>query len=73
MAAARWRLDRERRDKLAAVAAEQYPNRIVRRIVVIEEERWVREVVIFAWDSWREARRKMRLALGNSQGNGKDE
>jgi hypothetical protein len=63
MARRRWEIDRARRDKLAALTAEQCPSRIVRRIVVIEEERTVREAVIFSFDSARSARRKLR-ALG---------
>ena len=63
MAAARWNLDRKRRARLADVPAEQYPGRIVRRIIVIDAERECREAVIFAWDSAREARRKLRRVL----------
>ena len=37
--------------------------RIVRRIVVIDRERTVREAVIYAGDSLREARRKQRAIL----------
>jgi hypothetical protein len=60
MAAARWAKDRERRDRLALLTAEQYPNRIVRRIIVVDREKDVREAVIWDWDSAREARRKVR-------------
>jgi hypothetical protein len=63
MAQARWKRDRERRAALALVTAEQYPSRIVRRIVVIDGELAVREAVIFAWDSRREAARKTRRVL----------
>ena len=63
MAERRWQLDRERREKLALLTAEQYPNRIVRRIVVIDGEQEVREAVIWNWDSDREARRKTRQVL----------
>lgn len=63
MAAARWAKDRARRAKLAAVSAEQYPTRIVRRIIVVDRERYAREAVIFTWDSAREARRKVRAVL----------
>ena len=64
MAAARWAKDRERRKRLAQLTAEQYPNRIVRRVIVIDGERTAREAVIFLWDSDREARRKVRRVLG---------
>lgn len=67
MAAARWARDRERRGKLAELTAEQYPARIVRRIVVIEQERLVREAVIWSFDSARSARRKLREALAVSR------
>jgi hypothetical protein len=63
MAWARWKLDRERRERLAAIAPERYPGRIMRRIVVIDEERDVRETVIFESDSEREARRKVRKVM----------
>ncbi len=63
MAAARWALDHERRNQLAKLTAEQYPNRIVRRIIVIDDEKDAREAVIFQWDSAREARRKLRQVL----------
>ena len=66
MANARWQRDRERRTALAKVMAEQYPNQILRRIVVIDRERTVREAVIFAWDSAREAARKIRRVLAHS-------
>lgn len=66
MAAARWARDRERRRRLAEVTAEQYPERIVRRIIVIDQEKDAREAVIFKWDSEREARRKIRQVLGRS-------
>ncbi len=64
MAKRRWELDRQRRDKLAALTAEQQPNRIVRRIVVIDEETMVRECVMWAWDSMRECQRKLKNVLG---------
>ena len=63
MASARWAKDRERRNQLAALSAELCMDRIVRRIVVIDHERDVREVVIRAWDSEREWRRKERKIL----------
>jgi hypothetical protein len=63
MARVRWQRDRERREKVAQLTAEKYPQRIVRRIVVIDRERTAREVVIWSWDSAREARRKIREVL----------
>jgi hypothetical protein len=56
MANRRWDLYRERRNRLAQVTAEMYPNKIVRRIIVIDREQNYREAVIFKWDSDREAR-----------------
>ena len=67
MAAARWRIDRMRRDQLAALSPERYPGRILRRIVVIEEERTVREVILRESDSEREARRKIKWVLTRSE------
>jgi len=63
MAARRWALDRQRRQRLAALRTDQYPNAIVKRIVVIWHERVVRETTIRTWDSVREARRKERMCL----------
>ena len=62
----RWQRDGERRSALARVTAEQYPNRIVRRVIVINDERIAREAVIFEWDSEREAGRKVRKILESS-------
>ena len=63
MANKRWELVRARRSKLAALTAEQYPNAIVRRIVVIYNEREVREAVIFSFDTPASARRKLNSVL----------
>lgn len=63
MAHERWRRDRLRRAQLAALAPEQAPNHIVRRIIVIDGERDVRETVLWSWDSARECRRKLRDVL----------
>ncbi len=66
MAAARWRIDRQRRDHLAALSPESYPGRILRRIVVIDDERTIREVILRESDSDREARRKLKWVLTRS-------
>lgn len=63
MAQARWAADRQRRARLAALAPLRHPGRIVRRIVVIDNEITVREVVLFDTDSVREARRKVAAVL----------
>jgi len=63
MARARWGRDRQRRDALAALAPERTPDRIRRRIVVIDDERIVRETVIYAHDSRRAAAAKLRQVL----------
>lgn len=63
MANRRWEVDRQRRNKLAALTAEQYPDRIIRRIVVIDHEATVKEAVIFSFDSRRSARAKLRKVL----------
>jgi len=63
MAARRWQLDRERRGKLAALTAEQFPAAIVRRIIVIENERDVKEAVFWNWESGRDYRRKLKAIL----------
>lgn len=63
MALRRWEMDRARRDRLAAADPAWAGREIVRRIVVIDHERTVREVTIYADDSLREARRKLRRVL----------
>ena len=63
MAKERWRRDRERRDKLAAMNPIQYPGRIVRRIIVIDHETQVREAIIYDNDSIRDAHRKMSAVV----------
>jgi hypothetical protein len=66
MANARWKADRERREALAAAEGRdplRCPGgRIMRRIVVVVEEKEVFEVVIRAGDSGREINRKLRSA-----------
>ena len=59
----RWELDRQRRERLAATDPIFSGLQIVRRIVVIDRERTVREAVIYAGDSLREARSKQRAIL----------
>lgn len=63
MARRRWELDRERRIKLAELSAEQHPNSIVRRVVVIDNETTVREAVVFNFDTPAQARRKVNRVL----------
>lgn len=63
MAKARWERERAQRDKMAMLTAEQFPSRIVRRIVVIDNEITVRETTIWSFDSARSARRKLREVL----------
>ena len=63
MANRRWQLDRERRDKLAALTAEQFPAQIIRRVIVIDNETRVREAVIWSWDYWKDQQRKIRSVL----------
>lgn len=60
---ARWKKDRERRDKMAALTAEKYQSRIARRIIVIDDESRVKEVVIWNFESAHSVRRKERQAL----------
>ena len=63
-AAERWRLDGIRRDALAAADPVKFTGKIVRRVIVIENESTVREVAVYDFDSCREARRRIgRLGL----------
>ena len=68
MARERWRQDRERRAKLAALAPLQFPGRIVRRVIVIDREVTAREAIIYDTDSWQDARRKLRAVLSAGSG-----
>lgn len=63
MAKRRWELDALRRERLAAIDPIQFSGRIVRRIVVIDNEKRVREVAIYDFDSEREWKRKERKVL----------
>ena len=63
MANARWAKDRIERDRLAKLTAEQCPARIVRRIVVIDNEKTVREATFWNWESRRSWRRKELAVL----------
>lgn len=63
MANRRWQLDRERREKLAKLTAEHLPSKIVRRIIVIDNEITVREAVMWSFDYLKDRRRKLRNIL----------
>lgn len=58
----RWARDRERRNKLAELEAEKNPTRIMAQIVVIVDERNVKELTMWSFESWRERRKKCRKA-----------
>lgn len=58
----RWRRDCERREKLAVLTAEQHPTKIAARIVVIIDEKEVKEFTLWSFESWRERQRKCRKA-----------
>lgn len=60
MAKARWAKEASRRTRLAELTADQYPSKIVRRIIVIENERDVKEATIWSFDSARSSSRKVR-------------
>jgi hypothetical protein len=63
MARRRWELDRERRDALARMdecdPLRVLPDQITRRIIVIENETSVAEIVIRKFDSTRLINRKL--------------
>ena len=63
MARRRWELDRLRREQQAVRPVEHLVGRIVRRIVVIENEATVRECVFLDVDSQRTCKRKLRQVL----------
>lgn len=60
MANARWSRFREQRDKLSADAL---PSKIVSRIVVIVNERDVKEFCLFNFDSGRYVQKIARAAI----------
>ena len=64
---ARWKADRERRNLWASMAPERVPAKIVRRIIVIDNETMVREAVIYDTDNYRDARRKQTAVLKHYQ------
>ena len=63
MANARWAKDRAERDRRAKLTAEQCPSRIVRRIVVSDNETTVREATFWSFESRRSWRRKELAVL----------
>ena len=63
MSARRWAMDRMRREIVAASDPIKFSREIVRRVVVIDRETTVREAVIYAFDSQREANRKLRRVM----------
>jgi len=74
MAKRRWEIDRERRDALARMDERDplrvLPDQITRRIIVIDNETSVAEIVIRKFDSTRSINRKLArvgLALKRKQ------
>jgi hypothetical protein len=63
MARRRWDIERHRRAALGALTADRYPSRIVRRIVVIDNETDVREATFWNWESARHQKRKLKEIL----------
>lgn len=63
MARRRWEMEDQRRERLAGQDPAFTGLEIVRRVVVIDREREVREATIYANDSFREARRKVRQVM----------
>lgn len=59
----RWALDRERRTKLDETDPIQVGGKIVRRIVVIDNESTVRERVFYEFDRTCDLKRKLRECL----------
>jgi hypothetical protein len=63
MAKRRWEIDRERRDALARMDKRDplrvLPDQITRRIIVIDDESQVAEIVIRKFDSTRLINRKL--------------
>jgi len=71
MANARWKMDRKRRDDLAAKDPVFTGLRISRRIIVIYGEKEVKEATIYESDSRRSASRKIREVMTKSNPNEK--
>ena len=60
LAKARWDKDRAMRDRIAAIEPASFAAEIVRRVVVIDREKAVREIVFYAFDTYSDRRRKLR-------------
>ena len=61
MAKSRWEKEATRRDALARIST--ITGRIVRRVVVIDNETTAREAVIYDYDSRRSAAAKLRRVI----------
>jgi len=57
---ARWDKDRAMRAVITESDPMKFEGRIVKRIVVIEQETKVREVVFYDFDRYNDRRRKLR-------------
>jgi hypothetical protein len=58
----RWSKDRAMRDRLAEMEPSQFSGRIVRRIVVIENESAAREIIFYDFDTYTDRKRKLNQA-----------
>lgn len=63
MANVRWSNERARQAAIAAADPLRVTGKIIRRIVVIDDEREAREAVIYDFDSARSARAKIKKIL----------
>ena len=59
----RWDADRLRRDALAVADPTKFTGRIVKRVIVIENETTVKEAAIYDFDSYREGQRRVQRLL----------
>jgi len=59
----RWELDAQRRARRAAMAPIKFTGRIVKRIIIIEEEVRAKEITIYDFDTFRDMKRKLRSVL----------
>jgi len=57
---ARWTKDRAMRDRLAAMEPSRFLGRIVRRVIVIDNETTAREIVLYDFDNYTDRKRKMK-------------
>jgi hypothetical protein len=55
----RWQRDRDMREKMAALDPIKFEGRIIKRIVVIENEATAKEICFYDFDRYSDRKRKL--------------